>query len=133
MGPAFYKAARYVPDAVQGLKQVRPMNWLEQLTGGGAEAKTYPDGTIAVNEPVLKQDHTDPAVVLAHELTHVRQAQDAGSPVMAWWNTISNNLTHPYQENPQEQDAFDLDQRFQDARKNDIELPAMGLQRARPR
>lgn len=76
---------------------VRPMNRLEKFLTGGATAKSYPWGTLAINREATTQDN-NLRDTLAHELVHSGQAPRGLTQILKDYFT-------PWDKIPNEQEA----------------------------
>lgn len=134
LGPAYAMVAKEMPDAVSGLRQVRPMNWLERHTfSPSTQAITYPNNTVVYNKQAAHDVYERPEDLLTHELTHVRQNQAAGGTFANALRLVKDMFTS-YGDRTDEQDAYATSDRMSMSRnRGDVNLPAEGLQRAKPR
>lgn len=95
-----------MPKEAQAVRDVRPMGWFEKWKSPQAAAVTKPDGTIAYNK-AMAYGRVDPNDLMAHELTHVRQANRGGGllqELMARF--FSKDAPTSYQDSDIEKEAF---------------------------
>lgn len=107
-----------MPSETTATNKVRPMNWLEKYAVPGADAVTWPWGTIALNKDVMDKNKSNLGDVLTHELTHVGQGQKTGII-----GNLRNTLNAPasYLARPNEQEAFGAEA-SRNVRRGDIQL-----------
>lgn len=108
---------RIMPNEVGATNRVRPMNLVERLITPGADAVTWPWGTIAVS-PNIQGNELDRT--LTHELTHMGQTgKGLGRYLRDQFSRSSDYLARP-----EEQEAFQAEEElFKKKHIRDIKLP----------
>lgn len=104
------------PQLMQDVNKIRPMNWYEKYALKGADAVTWPWGTVALNRDIIEQNKSNLGDVLIHELTHVGQKPGL-------FKSMRNLLPGgpEYLARPEEQEAFQAE--AERKRRGDIRLP----------
>ena len=107
-----------MPDEVQGVSNLRPMNIFERyFFGPTVNAATYPWGSIALNRENIEKNKVNMDNLLVHELTHVGQGQREG--------IAKSMITGGSMDMPDyEAEAYDAENnRYKKNRLTDIKLP----------
>lgn len=108
-----------MPAEAAATGKVRPMNWYERkFAAPDADAITWPWGTIAVNQDLIKQNKGDLGTVLAHELTHI--GQNSKGP-LDYLKGLYRSAKGGYSSDPREIEAFEYESK-RPVRTKDIDL-----------
>lgn len=106
------------PDLMRRTKKIRPMNWYEKFALKGADAITWPWGTIAMNKDAMKKNNSNLGDVLAHELTHIGQKSGILGNMRRMLPGAPSYLARP-----DEQEAFQAEnERYKHMATRDIHL-----------
>lgn len=122
MDLAYQKLRAEMPKEVEGVSSLGPMNWVERQLFPRAQGVTWPWGRVAYSPENIARDPeaaADPTDMLAHELTHVGQAQERGVLGSLWRSIVAPK---DYQARDYEAEAFATEGKRKAARR-DIELP----------
>jgi len=113
------------PTAAKAITAIKPMGWVEKYLLGGSRnvATTDMDGTIHYNKEAAMRDNTDPNVLLAHEMQHVKQNQ--GRSLLQNVYQRFKQASLPWESRPDEIDAMAKEYPVRGfARTTDVNLPA---------
>src|SRR5438874_3240445 len=112
-----------MPEEMNSVNSLGPANWFErQIMPDNALAITLPFGRVAYNPTMLdstQSTQSEADDTLAHELTHIRQANRTGI-----LEKLQNLFSPPraYEDRPDEEEAFQIE-RVRQVKRRDIKLP----------